>query len=258
MNTNCKLLLVSVFIFLTRYGGAQAEVTHSPKVEENFAKIERQLGKPLSQLIAQDLTSIPSGNIDKIREAIEHYVEGGILGSNPDSSETLRWRLSQSPLSKAIENGDVELVKKLIAQRASLKARDIAGHTPLHIAAILEYPEIVKILAQAGADTEAQTYHHGLTPLHLGTSNKEVIEELIKARANVNASDTEGYTPLYFAIDTGDEDPVKLLIDAGADVSVTTKYGETPLSYAQKFGYTSIANLIKSELAKPRVARVSR
>lgn len=57
----------------------------------------------------------------------------------------------------------------------------------------------------------------------------ELVEQFIKAGADVNRADIYGYTPLDLAIFRGRAELIKIIIDAGADVNRATKYSWTPL-----------------------------
>ena len=50
------------------------------------------------------------------------------------------------------------------------------------------------------------------------TGHAPVITELIKAGADVNATDDDGSAPLHYAVHSRDEDCVALLLAHGADV----------------------------------------
>ena len=71
--------------------------------------------------------------------------------------------------------------------------------TPLHVATICNYPEVVSFLLDARANCNIPTVHD-LCPLHLAASaSNELVEILVQARANVDAEDADGNTPLIFA-----------------------------------------------------------
>ena len=89
----------------------------------------------------------------------------------------------------------VEAVVALIVEGAFLEARDRAGRTPLHWAAMKKNMETVNALIDAGADLNARDNYRGYTPLHwaaIGSKNDEVVSALLMAGADPNARDNEG------------------------------------------------------------------
>ena len=62
---------------------------------------------------------------------------------------------SYTGLHKAAHENDLVTLKKLIADGAVLDERDSYGRTPTHIAAFASNDEIVRALAEAGADMNA-------------------------------------------------------------------------------------------------------
>lgn len=70
----------------------------------------------------------------------------------------------------------------------------------------------------------------GRTLLHLAASTGRVaaIESLIKAGANINATDNDLNTPLHLAVLHSHLDVVESLIKAGADVNAVNKDLNTP------------------------------
>ncbi len=64
-----------------------------------------------------------------------------------DDDDRLHW---------AAQEGDLETVKRLIAEGTPINAFDDLGHAPLHYAAAKEHLGVVKYLIAAGADVNAQ------------------------------------------------------------------------------------------------------
>lgn len=63
-------------------------------------------------------------------------------------------------------------------------------------------------------------------------ANHAAAVALIAQKADVNAPEADGTTPLHWAIHNNDVDLVRRLIRAGADVNAKNQYGATPLSEA--------------------------
>ena len=113
--------------------------------------------------------------------------------------------------------------------------KDGGGLTPLTYAAREDCLECAKILLDAGADVNQQTFY-GWTPLLVATQNRhyKLAEYFLEHGANPNTPNNGGWTPLYLATDNrnieGGDYPVrapdmdhldfiKLLIAKGANVN---------------------------------------
>lgn len=78
------------------------------------------------------------------------------------------------------------------------------------------------------------------------------VENLLKSIESgipVNAKDSEGRTPLHWAIDRGHLDIAKLLVDKNADVNAKDNEGQTPLHYAVVCDREAIAEFLVKQKA---------
>ena len=119
-----------------------------------------------------------------------------------------------------------------------------AGDTALHVAAAAYRPDVVRKLLAAGADVRARN-RRGAEPLHaaaVGGPGSEAwdppaqaatIALLIAAGADPNATDMDGVTPLHRAVRTRCAAAVAALIDGGADPARRNKGGSTSLRLAR-------------------------
>lgn len=138
------------------------------------------------------------------------------------------------PLHDAAKKGDVALAKQLLAQGAIVAAPDDAGEPPLLIAALAGHGEVVALLLDKGADIEIRN-KGGLTALHAAAygGNLEIVELLVSKGAPVN--DTQNFykmSPLHAAAEEGHADVVAFLIAHKADIEAKERNGYTPLTQA--------------------------
>src|SRR5271157_341453 len=144
---------------------------------------------------------------------------------------------NRTALVKAVEDGDLKMVKSLIAKGANVNARDEDGNTALIYAAGEGHLEIVKLLLDKGADVNAKSVD-GMTALtrahgvRKGDHWREVVKLLIDKGADVDTKREEGLPELISAVSRNDMEMVKLLLDKGADVNAKTTNGYTALNSA--------------------------
>ena len=75
--------------------------------------------------------------------------------------------------------------------------------------------------------------------------NIDEVKRLIEQGVDVNARDSNGWTPLVFAAGSGHAEIADLLIDNNADVTSQTNEGRNALMYAAAyFGHTDIARIL--------------
>ena len=111
--------------------------------------------------------------------------------------------------------------------------------TPLHMAAAGFKFEIGQILIDHGASCAAKN-RRGAEPLHYAsdcntwnpTAQVAMIECLIRAGANPNATDTSGVAPIHRAVRTRCAAAVQALLCGGAKSDPHNKNGSTPLHLA--------------------------
>jgi ankyrin repeat protein len=78
--------------------------------------------------------------------------------------------------------------------------------------------------------------------LAVGKNHQDVAELLLANKANINAKDNNGVTPLHLAT-AGNI--AELLLASMADVNARDNHGATPLYVASANGHIDVANLIR-------------
>ena len=145
-----------------------------------------------------------------------------------------------APIHDAAINGDVETIRRLLAEGVSPDALDYYNHrTPLHYLCDTggDRAACFELLRDAGANLEAFDSKM-CRPLHYAASSKsvELVSLLVQARVNVDAATNDGSTALHFAARKGAADCVKVLLAAIApyNVDATDRDGVTALHLAAR------------------------
>ncbi len=117
----------------------------------------------------------------------------------------------------------------------------------------------MRALIKQRADVNAREVD-GTTPLHWAAYNNDAaaVEILLKAGANPNTTNRYGVTPLSLACETGNAQIIERLLKAGADVNAGRPGGETPLMTAANQGNPEILRLLLARGANPNAMEESR
>ncbi|AMO25441.1 ankyrin [Ramlibacter tataouinensis] len=194
-------------------------------------------------------------------------------------------------LHAAAWRGDAAAVRRLAAaDPRGLDARDGHGRTPLHVATFARQREVIRALAEAGANLnllEGDRYDAVTIAavandeetlrllLSLGASAKQitsrydgtaliaaahlghagVVRQLIAAGAPLDHVNNLHWTALIESIVLGDggprhRDTLKALIEAGANRNLADRNGQTPLQLARARGYQEMVRLLEAAGAK--------
>lgn len=169
-------------------------------------------------------------------EFIELLIERGadINVQDVDGQGVLCWSTAE---------GDVENTKLLISLGADINSVSRSGMSVLNYCAQSGQLECADVLLDAGADPRiANSY--GITPLHnLASSGRravggidvnELVHNMMKAGADINAQDVDGRTALHAAARHLCMETVEALIGHGASSTIVNKQGKTALEIANR------------------------
>ena len=145
--------------------------------------------------------------------------------------------LSIRALRKAARDGEVEKVRSMLADKADPNAKTNKGETALHAAAATDAAgtdahnaTIVRMLVDAKANVASKPVFGGYQPLHQAVRKKgnfrprcKVISALVSCKADIEAHDNKGFTPLAHAAENGALAHVRHLLKLKANPDGTTK-----------------------------------
>jgi uncharacterized protein len=135
-----------------------------------------------------------------------------------DGTTALHW---------AVQADDLELADLLIRNGAKVSVANVAGATPLQLAAVNGSAPLLERLVAAGADPNAPLTRSGDTALMIAsrTGKVDAVRVLLDRGAKVNAQETwGGTTALMWAVSEKHPDVAKLLVEHGADVNARSYY----------------------------------
>ena len=164
---------------------------------------------------------------------------------------------SVSPVADAAKSFDTERVRSLLQQGVDVNAPQGDGMSALHWASHGGSAELVGMLVQAGANTQAVTRIGHYTPLHVASKegNAEATKILLEAGADPKATTTVSLvTPLHLAAASGNVAIVKTLLDYGADSNAKEgEWGQTPLIFAASKNRISVIKILLEHGADPDI-----
>ena len=153
-----------------------------------------------------------------------------------------------TPFHTAAWNGHLDIVIYLLQQGAFKEALTKNSCTPLYIAAGRGHLAIVDYLLKAGADKDSPALDKG-TPLCLASfkGHLDIVTRLLKEGAAKDTQAEDGRTSLHTAVYKDHAEVVDCLLKAGADHRIRTNYGLTPLHVAALQGHNaSLEYLLRS------------
>jgi ankyrin repeat protein len=161
-----------------------------------------------------------------VQQLLKHKA---VAKTNPNLCD----KLGRSPLHWAVEVGDVESARALIAAKADLNAVDGDMETPFVRAIKKNNLEVLDVLMDAGCDrADIDGLNGTATTIAALLGRTEVMERLLDAGEDPNEFGHFGFTPLTAAAFEGRVDTVKLLLDRGADPNFCSRSGSSPLMKA--------------------------
>lgn len=156
-------------------------------------------------------------------------------------------------LLSSIRTGNLSRAKDIIKSNVDINYRDNYKNTALYYAVVHCKAEIVRLLLDAEADITL-SYEDNKNILHIAVESEcedkgvfEIIEYLLSAKVEINATDKYGNTPLwyaciYFAINNK---TIRALLANGANMDLKNKFGTSAFESAQQNNLIPLLNILR-------------
>ncbi|EQC31905.1 TKL protein kinase [Saprolegnia diclina VS20] len=221
-------------------------------------RVIEKLAVPLciEAAVAPDVPTIPS-RVGRSQRPLSHdeelhvAVETGnaddvrallASGVHPDSTSIT----GETPLKKAVGLRDSHLVDMLLTYHANVNHANAMGMTALHDAATRSASDILLMLLRGpNVSVDARTIKQQ-TPLHVAVAAGQLanVVALADAGADCEATDANSYRPLHYAALKGHPGIAAFLLQREASTSARNKHGDTVLHVAILNEHSDVATLL--------------
>jgi ankyrin repeat protein len=152
--------------------------------------------------------------------------------------------ISYDQFARTIRANDLAALRELASVPARIQVENHLHWRPLHYAALCGSTDAVRLLLEAGADTEALG-QQDTTALIYAATDLAKTRLLVEKGARVNVAAKDGTTPLIVAASVmGNTETVRYLLDHGADVKAASMFGSTALISASLLGDPEMVRLL--------------
>jgi uncharacterized protein len=215
--------------------------------------------------------AIRSGSLSTVEELLEKDPslaearnQGGtsalswsVYVSQPQIRDLLLSKLSTLDVFEATMVGHRDAVEKALqANPGTINEYSKDGFTALGLAAFFGQYDIAQRLLDLGANPNlASKNPQRVAPLHSAVAQRDEEQALrmatllLKYKADVNAAQHSGWTPLHQAAAHGFDRLVQVLLAEGADVKVAADDGMTAQDFAKKGDHRSTVQLLSATAA---------
>jgi ankyrin repeat protein len=208
--------------------------------------------------------AIKKGSAEAVRESLDQNPslagmsdpDGGLSGlmtalyyGHPEIAKLFIERGVSLNQFEAAASGEIGLLQELLeAQPARINDYSPDGFQALGLAAFFGQVEAAGWLLDQGAEVNTPSRNRmRVCPLHsaVAAQSLDIARNLIEHGADVNAVQSDDFTPLMGAAQNGQLDMIKLLLAHGAQPDAKRANGQTALDLAREGGHAAAAELLK-------------
>jgi ankyrin repeat protein len=184
------------------------------------------------------------------RAALQGYsnIVDDLLAHN--ANVRARTKQNATPLHLAASAGQLNVVTKLLQHGAQLEAKTKEWLTPLALAAQYGQLTVVTDLLKRGANPLSKNDRDTVLHRAAASANPEIIKSIIakiktrqpaeRFKQALNERDTEGDTPLIWAVKTKNPTVLEVLLQEGADFQIANLERNTAFDIAVRTTYPSV------------------
>ena len=144
------------------------------------------------------------------------------------------WSVGTQKFWHESRSNQLEVVKLMLERGSDVNAKSLSGRTPL-MEVISSGINQNHLLVFAAPKLWCQNQDRLM----------EMVQLLVEAGADVNATSYSGKTALMEAVLIGRADVIEILLDASADTAIVDDFGDSAVSIAEAAGYDELARKIR-------------
>lgn len=173
----------------------------------------------------------------KLRDLV-HHKEAIEYSRNPCIMKAIR------DINDSVLDNDMEKFNFLLNSGFGIEdKKSIKIRRPMHHAIINADQEIQKELVKSGVDPHSKQRHE--VSLGTGSGNEELfLKTVVKCGADIDSTDSDGWTALHYACKLGNSDPVITLLNNGAKHDIFSNHGYYPLHIAAIEDHVNVIRIL--------------
>lgn len=171
-----------------------------------------------------------------------------VYNGNAEAVTAIRAVLPELTPYEAILVGDIETVRRAIANGWDANALSPDGFSTLGLAAFFHRTEIFDLLLPLTSNVNQRAENEQqVAALHAATAvrNAVAVEKLLRAGADPNLPQQQGFRAIHVSAQHGDAMITGLLLLFGASVTLPGDDGKTAIDHARQAGHEWMAKLLE-------------